>query len=130
MYGRNPYGLISKYQGFKVKGRKLSEVGRIVFAALIRNQLTAFRLVSCLVEQFMYADDPIAASRHIELLEHANSIPADLLGRIKEKTISTATIYESEEVRRRINTLLQKHGCENAERPATSYEMNEDEIPF
>lgn len=129
MYGRNPYGLISKYQGLKVKGRKLSEVGQLIFRALMKNSLTSTKLVSCLVDQFMFTDDIDAANRQIELLENAGNIRSDLLDRIREKSISTSTIYENIATRYRVNSLLQKHGGEIAEKPSFNNE-NSDEMPF
>lgn len=41
MYGRNPYGLLSKYQGLRAEGKSLNEVSQIVFQALIKNRMTA-----------------------------------------------------------------------------------------
>jgi hypothetical protein len=129
MNGRNPYGLISKYQGLPVLGKMVGEVGRIVFKALTKNRSSSAQLLSCRVDQFELAEELKSANRKIELLEHSESIPTELLGRIKEKTRKTPRFLNDDPLRKRINSLLAKHGFATAEKFDASVFPDED-IPF
>lgn len=129
MNGQNPYGLISKYQGLPALGKKVGEVGRMVFDVLLKNRSSSAQLLSCLVDQFELAEELKSANSKIELLEYSESIPTELLGRIKEKTLNTPSFLNDDPLRKRINSLLSKHGFATAEKFDASVFPDED-IPF
>lgn len=129
MKGRNPYGLISKYQGLKVHDKTVGEVGRMVFEVLMKNRFSSAQFLSCLVDQFVLSEDIESAHRKIELLDYSDSIPTELLRRVREKTLKTPNFLNDDPLRKRINLLLAKHGSSAAEKSDAS-DFPDDDIPF
>nr|NJM02003.1 toll/interleukin-1 receptor domain-containing protein [Desulfobacula sp.] len=128
--GIDPYGLMGKFQGIPSRDKSVGDVAKLVVATLLKNPKTRARLVQCIVEQLLTAADATQAASKLEALELAIDLPADQLIRIRDNAATNPNLYEDIAQRRRINTLLGKHGIESIRAKPTTAALPNDDIPF
>lgn len=129
-YGIDPYGLLGKYQALQGKGRTLGEVSESVFRAILENERTSTRLVSCLVEQFLVAGSSEAAATKLKLLDRTEEISTEHLHKIRDKAANSGELAKDAELLEQINQLLTRHGVEPVMSTGDSGDHLDDEIPF
>ena len=118
MFGKNPHGLIGKFQGVKAKDRSLADVAKDVFLSIMNNQLSSGRLVSCLVEQFLIAGIPENAIPRLRLLHLAPTVPNNHLSSIRECIQNNREFVSNEELVAIADDLLHKHDGQSIGRSA------------
>ncbi len=132
MFGKNPHGLIGKFQGVKAKDRSLADVAKEVFLSIVNNQLSSGKLVSCLVEQFLVAGTVENALSRLELMHLAPTIPSNHLSSIRECIQNNREFVSNDGLVAVADDLLNEHNGQPIDRAAVDTESNAttDDIPF
>lgn len=88
--GANPHGFLARNQGLQTRGRKVSDVSRLMFEIIIKNESTSFRLVDSLISRLALSKNWASARKTANLLANApsitNSQAARLLTILQENT--------------------------------------------
>jgi hypothetical protein len=122
--GRDPYGLMGRYQAVVGTDDALVTATRIV-EALIQNDQTQPAMVAGAVDRLLAADSPKKVRNWLERLERFRVIPASelsLLSERKDQVVSAG----GEEVSRQVESLLDRHGF----RPPVTATSYDGEEPF
>lgn len=129
MYGRNPYGLIAKYQGLKARERSLKDVAELVFSTILESRQGGLRLTSCLVEQFTLSGKSQQALRKLKLIDRSMFLTNELLEKIRSKVEQDPSFVSDQELVSKADKLLEKLGMGPVKNRSASM-FTDDEVPF
>lgn len=128
--GMDPYGFIAKYQGIQGSGKKVSEVANEIFNVLRNNEKTRERILSVLIEQFLFANELGVAKDKLNYISSFDNIDRYYLGKIKENTLSNSLLAGSAEIKKDVNNLLRLNSMGQLKKKADINFSKDDDLPF
>src|SRR5258708_38679751 len=109
--GLTPYGLVAKYQGLQASGKTVSQVAQEVFKILVASPKTRSRMLTCLVDTALQANQGEEAVEKLAVLETVENLPPTYLERLREGAAGAA-VFTKGGVLAKLNELLVKRGIE------------------
>lgn len=126
--GMDPYGFIGKYQGLQGQGKSVQQVARMVFDVLATNMKTRDLFIGKLIDLVLLSTTADFMLQRLDLVLNIPIIPRTHLERLKSNAQQQSIFHQSEEVLKRTNQLLAKHGV--SELRLTEVQVLSDEVPF
>ena len=127
--GLNPYGFIAKYQGLQAAGKSIRQVAQDIFEILVTSPKTRGRMLTCLVDTTVQANDDTDALRKLNHFDNMREVPSAYLERLREGAASSRLFAKGPPLDK-LNELLAKNGMQRVLRnDIGTFELNE-EIPF
>jgi hypothetical protein len=108
--GVDPYGFISRYQGFTPPSKDATIVARGSFDILCKHDLTAEKMGVALVSHFAESGSFADAKTNVKLLEHVKSWTPEMLREIEQAVEKNRQIRESFNVPDMVRAMVKEHG--------------------
>ncbi len=126
--GLNPYGLISKYQGFNSSGKKVGDVADEVLRILVTSPKTRTKMLSCLTETTLQSKSEVEAMFKLRKLAAIRDLPVAYLQKLRESAPASSMLL-AEAPLAELNALLSARGIEPVVLKGSS-KPSDDDIPF
>ncbi len=108
--GIDPYGFISRYQGFTPLSKDATVVACGLFDILCKHDLTAEKMGVALVNHFAESGSFAEARSNVKLLEHVKSWTPGMLREIEQAAEKNRQIRESFNVPEAVRAIVRKYG--------------------
>ena len=128
--GMDPYGFFGKYQGFQGEGKTISEVAYAIYRILISNEKTREKMISAIVDLFLFSKNETEADKNLLLIEEVNELPKRYAEQIFDNALNNESITNSKSIKNRINEILSIHGLSLLNKESKPIEINDDDLPF
>ena len=108
--GVDPYGFISRYQGFTPPTRHSQAIASGLFDILCKHDLTAEKMGVALVNHFAESGSFADARTNVKLLSHVRSWTPEMLREIQQAVEKNRQIRESFNVPEAVRAIVKKYG--------------------
>jgi len=127
--GKDPYGFTGKFQGIPGKGKKASEVARLVFESIVSNRTTRTKMANILIENILTSTNIDPVMKLSNLLEFVSSIPTAALERLRDNFSSNPILCSSSVFIDWLNHILASYGLDKFSTDESAF-VEDTEIPF
>lgn len=106
----DPYGFISRYQGFTPKPKRSTEVAHGLFDILCKHDLTADKMGAALVSHFADSNTFAEAKANVKLLRRVKTWTPEMLRDVEKAVEKNNQISESFGVPDAVRAIVKEHG--------------------
>jgi hypothetical protein len=133
--GVDPYGFLSKYQGFKASGKMVHEVAAAIFTILCKNDKSKYQIQNVITDLFLISISKEEASKRLAIIEKAENYSKESAEKLAERVVDNRIILDNNEIIRRVNTILNKFGIEKISKKRSIsikdiIAMEPEDLPF
>lgn len=130
MKGLNPYGFISKYQGFNAIGKSVSEVGRNLFEIISSHEKTGSKMMKNFIESIINSKDIKEVNTKLDIIEEYEGFPISHLKRLREKAGAYQVFTNNSDIKSRLNKLLESNSLDPIVSQDEEFDEGVEDVPF
>jgi len=133
--GVDPYGFLSKYQGFKANGKMVHEVASAIFTIICNNDKTRNQIHSVITDLFLISISKEEANKRLSIIEKTESYSKESAEKIAARIIDNRILIDNHEIITRVNMILMKFGIEKVDKGKSFtikglISMEPEDLPF
>ena len=129
----DPYGFLSKYQGFKANGKTIGEVANSIFNILCNHEKTKNQILNVLTDLFLISNSKEYAVQRLSIIENTIYYSKEFAEKLAERVKDNRIIINDPEILARVNKILAKFELQKVIKQKT-FSIKEiletDDLPF